>query len=366
MRSLEAGDIDAAFDDVLTMWRMGHQVRNGGTLVEQLVGIAIQGIATSPIETICASGKPTSKQLMDFLAELDKIPQPKGIHASVELAERYMMLDIIVSMGRGETDTYSQLGGMPQRRPGQLMNFAFKTVDWEECLRVSNIWYERIIEDAKIEGFEARSVALTQLEDDMKVLQQKLVSPSNLALTAVGGRRVKGRLMAESLVTMLSPALQQVSAAEFRSDAFRKRSRILIALTAFGKDNGHFPQKLEELAPKYLMTIPDDPFTNLPFKFELDKDEFGNPIVVLYSVGVNQIDDVGADFSSNGDDWPVQWYVPTWEDFQAEKVHSANAWFDEDEDLEASDIESETSDFGFGSDNLSEVNDDLPPKPREK
>ena len=353
MRSLEAGDVDAAFEDVLTMWRVGRQVRNGGTLIEQLVGIAVQGIATGPLETICASGKPTSKQLMDFLKEFDEIPESKKIDACIELTERYMMLDIVVAMGRGRTEVLTQMGGLGPRKPNQLMNVAFKTIDWEECLKVCNIWYERIVADSKVEGFEARSAAFVQLENDMMALQRKQASPSNLVLTAIGGRKAKGQLMAESLVTMLAPALQQVSAAEVRSDAYRKRSRILIALTAFEKDNGQFPKSLDELAPKYLASIPNDPFTNKPFKFSMDKDELGNPIVVLYSVGANQTDELGADMSSNGDDWPVQWYVPTWESFEAEKIQSANAWFDEDEDgLEAG-----------GGDSFFEE-DDLPPKPR--
>ena len=45
-------------------------------------------------------------------------------------------------------------------------------------------------------------------------------------------------------------------------------TRIALALAAFHKDKGVYPQKLEELAPTFLPAIPADPFNGAPFGYK--------------------------------------------------------------------------------------------------
>ena len=63
-----------------------------------------------------------------------------------------------------------------------------------------------------------------------------------------------------------------------------------LALKTFRADEGRFPATLDELVPKYLRAVPQDPFqpTPTPLVYSREGDSFE-----LYSVGPNGIDDGG-------------------------------------------------------------------------
>ena len=78
---------------------------------------------------------------------------------------------------------------------------------------------------------------------------------------------------------------------------------VAFALAAFKKDNGQFPARLDDLAPKYLPTIPNDLFSDKPLIYRLEDKGY-----LLYSVGPNGIDDGGhgQDDEPRGDDLPIR------------------------------------------------------------
>lgn len=333
MLKLEQGEVDAAFEDLLTTLRIGILVRQGGTLIEDLVGIAIQGIAISNVSVICASGKPSSEELKRFLSELEKLPTPNHIGHSLQLAERFMLLDIIVAVGRGETVYLDYMNG--QMKPNRsatssLIDVALKAVDWEECMIVANRWYDRISEVAETEDLGERRKGLAKLELELSQMAAKSRQPSNIALTVIGGRRAKGQAMAEILIAMLTPALQQVSAAETRIAAQMELAKVAVAVSAYKADHGSFPKSLGLLVPNYFDELPLDPCSRRPLKFSIEPNELGEDVVSLYSVGENGLDDGGM-----GDDLMVDWNVIDWDLPEEGRGGSLNAWYENDVDDES-------------------------------
>ena len=85
----------------------------------------------------------------------------------------------------------------------------------------------------------------------------------------------------------------------FRSIAEKSRAgnRLLLtalALHAFQQENGHYPEKLDELRGKYLQEVPRDSFTaNAPLSYQRDGDNYR-----LYSIGPDGVDNGGATFNS--------------------------------------------------------------------
>lgn len=61
-----------------------------------------------------------------------------------------------------------------------------------------------------------------------------------------------------------------------------------MALYSFEEQNGHFPDKLEQLIPEYFDSLPEDPHGKGSFQYRLTDDQ-----VILYSVGPNGIDEEG-------------------------------------------------------------------------
>ena len=71
-----------------------------------------------------------------------------------------------------------------------------------------------------------------------------------------------------------------------------------IALAAYKLNEGHYPDELTNLVPKYLDTVPLDPFTGELLTYRLNEHGY-----TLYSVGTDFEDDGGLDQQdrSNGD-----------------------------------------------------------------
>jgi ABC-type transport system involved in multi-copper enzyme maturation permease subunit len=78
--------------------------------------------------------------------------------------------------------------------------------------------------------------------------------------------------------------------AQLRLQVARVRSAIVaIACERFRLVNGRWPNRLEELIPKYLTQIPPDPYDGKPLRFKRRPDS-----VVVYSVGADLIDNGGS------------------------------------------------------------------------
>jgi len=76
-----------------------------------------------------------------------------------------------------------------------------------------------------------------------------------------------------------------------RADATRQTARLGVAAYLYRERNGHFPEKLSDLTPDFVPSLPTDPFDGKPMK--LKRTDRG---IVVYSVGPDMVDNGGAPF----------------------------------------------------------------------
>jgi hypothetical protein len=85
------------------------------------------------------------------------------------------------------------------------------------------------------------------------------------------------------LCGLLMPALTKMAHGEARGLAALRLSRVAIALEQFRLQNGgSYPASLSELSPRFLSTVPGDPFTDGPFSYSRTGRGY-----ILSSVGSN-------------------------------------------------------------------------------
>ncbi|MCF6313293.1 MAG: hypothetical protein L3J39_12660 [Verrucomicrobiales bacterium] len=118
----------------------------------------------------------------------------------------------------------------------------------------------------------------------------------------------------------LSTQLNTTLLASFSGDAFYSiaertahtstridLARIAIALELYHRQHGNYPTTLAPLTPTYLDTIPNDLITDKPLHYRIKAD--GTPII--YSVGLNQIDEGGLLKEDHTlGDWVWQYTLP--------------------------------------------------------
>ena len=189
MRHLALDEPAESLEDVLDMYRLGSHVGHGSTIIESLIGIAISGIANDAAKEIFASRKATSIELLSFSEQLDQIPPIPELDTRLKTSERYLLLDTITGLGRGESyllDNFN--GGSNIRDNNAVANIAITTVDFNETLLVVNDWYDKLIAAAEIKDDIERLKALSEFDQKLMQMERDFPTIQNALVTLVGGR----------------------------------------------------------------------------------------------------------------------------------------------------------------------------------
>ena len=113
-----------------------------------------------------------------------------------------------------------------------------------------------------------------------------------------------------ALFAMLAPVSGKAINRTARAETDVKLAITACALERYRLAQGEYPERLGQLAPKFVDAIPIDPMVNEPFRYRRTDDSW----FLLYSVGPNGNDDGGLMRSEDKSDkeekdWP--WPVPT-------------------------------------------------------
>jgi hypothetical protein len=117
---------------------------------------------------------------------------------------------------------------------------------------------------------------------------------------------ISGRALAPGLspIALLLPAINQAATAAERTGVFRDAALTAIALELFRRREGRYPDRLDQLVPRFLPAVPIDPMDGQPLRYTL---RAGQPL--LYSVGHDRVDD-GGKLNLTGKDQPASQWRP--------------------------------------------------------
>ena len=94
---------------------------------------------------------------------------------------------------------------------------------------------------------------------------------------------------ADPINKVVAPVFEQATFTGVENQAQNRLLLVTIALRGYFAERGAYPQLLNELAPKYLKKLPDDPLAlNGTFRYRRDGKSY-----VLYSIGPDGMDDGG-------------------------------------------------------------------------
>lgn len=270
----QQGDPQGAVAPLMDALRVGAQQGHGPTLIEKLVGVAVQGVAA---ETLADSFAKDADRL-DFRRiadDLDHSYQRVRPMADNIQMERAFILDSLQRMFKVDPSTGERrldlqaaqqmlaLSGDEGADPlGAIQRMAsIATIDYDSTLREANQFYDDM----------ARAVAepFPVAREQLKGVEQRIVGENT-----------------NPLLKVFVPALSRAHFLETRSDATRRGTRLLAELNAYKQQNGAYPDSLDALGDREFVI---DPFAQQPFAYRRDGDSF-----VLYSLGGNLSDDGGV------------------------------------------------------------------------
>lgn len=304
----DRGDIEGAFQDIFAVHRVGGHFKGPRTLVEQLVGIAIQALAVHSGFQIIDSTELNERTLENIQNEFQLLVDKATFDVDFTV-EKFLMLDFIQ---RSYTDNGRGSGRMTpaglQKYYGQDEYFFYFTNYWF-ALGASLVSSDRekitkMAEDAY--GSFDESSKFTPWQNHQKC---DVGSEFDIGQWS----RIK-RVRYWPVATLL-PAIGQVYRIAHRIETESQAFLTVLALQRYQRQNGNCPETLDVLVQtKLLKELPMDPFSNTTLIYRRTDGDF-----ILYSYGENLKDDSGKVHRSKGgrvqlwDDeegdavfWPVQ------------------------------------------------------------
>ncbi len=296
MLALNNNDLLASRNDLLTTHRLARLVSQGGTLIEGLVGLAIENTALTAARQWIAHPAQTTESIAGYRLQLAELPPMGDFVRQINIGERFMGLDAVQGLARGRPhdgllDTPQVLGGVEAKlvSPGELVQFLnVLSLDWNEAMRTMNASYDEAVQLASLPNRADRLAAQQRLDQDLLRSREEQSSFSGLVGNLFGGSKYRGQSFGEMMRSLLFPAIAQVSEAHDRWRTNQQLLDVYLAARQYHCDHGVWPASLADLAAAPWAAQTTDLYSGQPFRYQIADD-----VVRFYSVGPNGIDDGG-------------------------------------------------------------------------
>ncbi|HYT92655.1 MAG TPA: hypothetical protein VEL76_28320 [Gemmataceae bacterium] len=312
MLHLGEGRDDEAWQDLLACHRLGRLVGRSATAIESLVGIAIDTIANHADLVYLERSKLNAKQLAERLRDLQRLPPMPTMADRVDLGERFVFLDCVLSVASGRDAVLGGIAAGQRKALTPKDKEALASIHWDLALRNANRWYDRAAAAMRLQDRAAREAALKELVQDADIrgvhaskLRKQMIADALLGKAPTP--QALGESIGDVLIGLLMPAVTKLQHASDRTTQRAANLHVAFALAAYQRDHKRYPMKLEALAPAYLPQLPQDIFSGKALVYRLTPNGY-----LMYSVGVNGQDDQGrsADDEPPGDDLTVRMPLP--------------------------------------------------------
>ena len=310
MRHAGDGDYEAAWQELLACQRLGRALARGGTLIEELVGIAIVSIATNAQLTLVGHGTHSPSRLRAWQADLRELPPMPSLADKLGQTERFVTLEVLQSIARNGLHILDGLDGpVSGRKPNNPLveRMLSRSVDFDPAFRAVNEMYDKCEAASRQPDRAIRKVAMADIHDEIKDRKNTVTTLGAVNRLSMS-RAQRGEHIGNIVIGLMVPAIEKLMDADDRTAQNQANLGAAIALAAYRVDTGKYPIRLDEVVPKYLTAVPGDLFSGKPLVYRPTDTGY-----LLYSVGVNGIDEDGhwTDDDPMGDDLRVRMPVQT-------------------------------------------------------
>ncbi len=284
MRNIGENRLSEAWQDNLAMYRLSGLVAQGQTLIEQLVGMAIRGMACNATAALLSSDQLTKELATQIQHDLAAVPPFANIANCIDQMERLSTLDAIVHM---KLYGFSQLGefgtGVQASSPVDYVS-----VDWNVAMKKLNHAYDEVAAAMRLPPGDEREQALAIFETELADEPRQIKQPGRL-VSALFSRNARSDVVGSIISALMLPAISAVSGAEDRTNSILILTKVEAALAVYRAEHGEYPKTLDDLLPGVLPKLPADPLHAKPILYRRFERGY-----LLYTVGRNGRDEAGS------------------------------------------------------------------------
>lgn len=237
--------------------------------ISQVVRTACVILACQAIERTLGQGEPP----LEDMGALQKLLEDEDAFPGLLIAtrgQRAEMHQVFAAVGRGEVSLRDLEGRTGMARGDNVGDWLQNTAlsFWRMDTRADNALYlslmTRRLKETLLPLHEQASLE-KQFDQDVRAL------PKNAVITR-----------------MLLPAISKVGESFRRKHALLRCTIVALAAERYRRDKKAWSDRIDQLCPQYLATVPLDPYDGKPLRYRRVNDG-----VVIYSVGQDGADDGG-------------------------------------------------------------------------
>ena len=292
MFHLGEGHPEQAWQDLLAIHRWARLVAQGPTVAEQLVAIAIDGIACDGTRTLLDSDQITPALGRQIHQDLLALPPPSDMAESFDLGERLSFLDFIVAVRSGGAGDTAWGVVHVQRRRG-ISGSGARSRRLERHFEARQRLLRpprRCLPSAKPYCGVSPSWAGLPMTS---IQWNRGSTRPQTGLSGAFNQKKRSEMVATTRISTFCSTTKLVVAAEDRANTELDFVRLAAALAVYRADHGHYPDKLADLVPDVLPKLPVDLYHQQPFLYQRDGKGY-----LLYCTGENGSDDGGSNEQS--------------------------------------------------------------------
>jgi len=293
---IDASQPRQAMDDCLSIAMTGRHWQGKGTLIEQLVGLALSGLGYTEILNITVTKELSPVDLKHLQENLLQIYPQSFPLMNVE-GERICFLDVVQHL-------FTEGGpGGGHLVPHKLVYLGDITGSADE-VRINMVRLPFYTAAAMVHAGRDETIAKGNEIYDYQAKRAKM-TPYQRHINNPNG--VNDMISALSkyrffLIHIIMPAVDRASEIAYRCKASYQATITILALKRWRLEKNEYPANLDELvAAGYLKELPADPFSDKPLVYKKTGDDF-----TLYSVGFNFKDD-GGESGKDSKGRPTKW-----------------------------------------------------------
>lgn len=288
MQSVHENRPAQAFEDVLICHRMARLVGQDSTTTDFLCGLSWETYATDAAMVCLQHPSVTVDQIRRYREAVASLTPMPRLADKMDLSERLQFHDSLqLTMQHGMKYLERLAGGADEGVGAKAFDqLLLQGLDWDPALKKANAWYDRMAATLRMTDRRERKRAYDEMEEEIKQLRKRMSQEIGLLLAQSKEQRVTA--IFDLLRCLLTPAALKVQIAADQVEQRQRHLQLAIALALYHRETGKHPEKLSELTPKYLTSIPLDLFSGKEIIYARTEKGYR-----LYSVGPNGRDDGG-------------------------------------------------------------------------
>jgi len=281
----EQSDGPRVVADITAMLAMADHCAQQSPLISDLVSIAILAQADQAVGEIL-SRNPDVLNDAAWIGLSHRLAAVRGGTIRMRLAGERAFFDDVIQ--RSYTDDGHGDGHLRPRKYHALASIG----DFDGAESAASSVVAGPIVSAVVAG---RRELVRKYDELMGLVEQEAAVPlwrRDVSLADAEIERLKSSTVQQARYLWIAILFPSLSRASYMFEiAIQQRDATLVAISLelYHRKNGHYPPTLDALVPRLLPAVPPDRFDGKPIKYKLVD---GKPL--LYSVGVNRIDDGGA------------------------------------------------------------------------